>query len=366
MDFKQAYDSLHRESLWQILTDFGIPTKLINIIKALYNNTTSRVRVDGMFSSPFTILSGVRQGCLLSPCLFNLALEWVVRQIQRNGTGVRIGRVAIAELAYADDIALIAEKMPELEETFRLLQQTAERIGLNISLNKTKVMHVARGHIHQEGNDIIAGCTIERVESFVYLGSLITPYNDIGAEVERRIGSATRAFYALIKVFKSSLLSRKTKLRILSTIILPVLMYGSETWSLTNTLEKKLLSFENDALKTICGPVYDPEIGVWRRRYAREVRELTQQPLVTDLIRASRLRWLGHVLRAGPDHLIYKVFNENMEGTRPRGRPRTRWRDVTRADLRLLDVDPERMEEVAENRPGWRQIVLAAKGLNGL
>ena len=142
--------------------------------------------------------------------------------------------------------------------------------------------------------------------------------------------------------------------------------YGSETWSLTNTLEKKLLSFENNVLKTICRPVYDPEIGVWRRRYAREVRELTQQPLVTDLIRASRLRWLGHVLRAGPDQLIYKVFNEAMEGRRPRGRPRTRWKDVTRSDLRLLGVDPERMEEVAEDRPGWRQIVLAAKGLNGL
>ena len=94
------------------------------------------------------------------------------------------------------------------------------------------------------------------------------------------------------------------------------------------------------------------------------MRELTGQPPVTDLIRSSRLRWLGLVLRAGPDRLIYKVFNEPMEGRRPRGRPHTRWRDVTRADLRLLDVDPDRVEDLAEDRRRWRQIVLAAKGLN--
>ena len=119
-------------------------------------------------------------------------------------------------------------------------------------------------------------------------------------------------------------------------MVLPVLTFGAETWNLTQTLEKKILRFENDKLKTICGPIFDAELGIWRRKYSREVRAQTQQPLVTDVLRSSRLRWLGHILRAGPNCFVYKIFHEEMEGRRPRGRPRTRWRDVVKVDLELL------------------------------
>ena len=76
------------------------------------------------------------------------------------------------------------------------------------------------------------------------------------------------------------------------------------------------------------------------------------------------MRWLGHILRSGPERTPYQVFSENMVGRRPRGRPRTRWRDVAVADLRLLDIDPDIMEELAEDRREWRRLVVAAKGLN--
>lgn len=91
---------------------------------------------------------------------------------------------------------------------------------------------------------------------------------------------------------------------------------------------------------------------------------MTSYPLVSDYIRSSRLRWLGHILRSGPERTTHHVFNENMVGRRPRGRPRTRWKDVVKADLRLLDTDPDIMEELAEDRREWRRIVVAAKGLN--
>ena len=364
VDFKQAYDCLHRESLWKILAGFMVPTKLINIIKALYNETTAKVKVNGGYSDPFPILSGVRQGCLLSPCLFNLALEWVVRQSILEGGGVTVGRLSLSTLAYADDIALLSEDMQQLEQSFDLFRRTAERIGLLVNENKTKIMHIQRGLRHQVGNELVAGLSLERVNKFVYLGSEITPNNDISGEVERRISSATRAFYALGKLFKSRLLSRRTKLRLLNSMVLPVLTFGAETWSLTQTLERKILRFENDKLKTICGPIFDVELGMWRRRYAREVRALTQQPLITDVLRASRLRWLGHILRAGPDCFVHRIFLEEMEGRRPRGRPRTRWRDVVGNDLELLGVDLERVEEMAEDRSSWRRLVVAAKGLN--
>ena len=279
IDFKQAYDCLHRDSLWAILSSFEIPTKLVKIIQALYADTISRVRVKGAYSTPFPIASGVRQGCLLSPCVFNLALEWVIRQLRTEGCGVRVGRHTLSVLAYADDVVLLSDNMTQLEQTFEAFTRAAEKIGLRINADKTKIMHVERGLQHQEGNEQIAGYTLERVDNFVYLGSLLTPKNDIKSEIDRRISAATRAFYALNSFFKSRLLSRRTKLRLLSTVVLPVLTYGAETWSLTETLQRRLTSFENNLLKTICGPVFDADLGIWRRRYAPEVRILTQQPI---------------------------------------------------------------------------------------
>ena len=362
IDFKQAYDCLHRDSLWRILESFNIPTKLIRMIRALYKETSSRVKVNGAYSDPFTIESGVRQGCLLSPCLFNLALEWVIRQL--NAAGINIGPHNVAILAYADDIAMLGNNMAELEHSFETFWRAAEQIGLCVNENKTKIMHIHRGPQPPNGPEVVGGLTIEKVECFVYLGSEITINNDISGEINRRIGSATRAFYALNQLFKSRLLSRKLKLRLYTTVVLPVLTYGAETWSLTKQLSNKLLSSENNILKTICGPIFDPELGRWRRRYAREVREMTMMPLVTDLIRSSRLRWLGHVLRSGPNRDVYNIYTAVMEGRRPRGRPRKRWKDVVTEDLRMLEIDPNEVEIIARNRVQWKKIVAAAKGLN--
>ena len=309
-------------------------------------------------------MSGVRQGCLLAPLLFNLVLEWVVRQVRRDDSGVKIGRLGISELAYADDVVILAEDMQFLDMAFRDFCRAAAKIGLQVNESKTKLMHVQRGVAFQEGQEIVGDLNIERVNCFTYLGSKLAPNNDIDLEVSTRISAATRAFYGLRQLFCTRLLSRRTKLRLYSTMIRPVLTYGAETWSVTQTIEAKILRFENNTLKTICGPIFDVELGRWRRRYAREVRQLTALPLVTDHIRSSRIRWLGHILRSGPERTTYNVFNEIMAGRRPRGRPRTRWKDVLMADLRLLDIDPENIEELAEDRRGWRRFVVAAKGLN--
>ena len=160
------------------------------------------------------------------------------------------------------------------------------------------------------------------------------------------------------------MLTRKTKARLYSTMVRPILTYGAETWSPTQCIETKLLRCENNLLKTICGPIFVAGLNLWRRRYAKEVRELTSLPPVTDIIRSARIRWLGHTLRCDPERYPPKVFQERMEGRRPRGRPRKRWRDVVEADLRLLGADPDRMVQLAQDRRGWRHLAVAAKGLN--
>jgi hypothetical protein len=105
----------------------------------------------------------------------------------------------------------------------------------------------------------------EVVKEFVLLGSLMTPTNGVGLEIQRKIQIANRCFFELRKNLQSSHLSRQTKFTIHKTLIRPVLLYGSEKWVLTKREENQLLVFEKKVLRTICGPKI--ENGVYRRRY---------------------------------------------------------------------------------------------------
>ncbi|XP_076069195.1 uncharacterized protein LOC143041242 [Oratosquilla oratoria] len=141
-------------------------------------------------------------------------------------------------------------------------------------------------------------------------------------------------------------------------MIWPVLTFGAETWSLNQLTETKLLRFENNTLKSICDQVYDGELNLWRRCYTREVRDLIPMPQVTDYIRSSRLRWLGHILISGPDRFTSRVFTENIKGKRT-------CKNGVENDLRALDVNRDDIEMLAVDRRVWRHLVVAARSLNG-
>jgi hypothetical protein len=129
----------------------------------------------------------------------------------------------------------------------------------------------------------------EVVKDFVYLGSLMTPTNDVSLEIQRRIQTANRCFFGLRKHLQSSHLSRHTKFTIHKTLIHPVLLYGSETWVLTKREENQLLVFERKVLRTICGPKI--ENGVYRRRYYRELDREFDSPNARNIMKTSRLRY---------------------------------------------------------------------------
>jgi hypothetical protein len=122
----------------------------------------------------------------------------------------------------------------------------------------------------------------EVVKEFVYLGSLMTPTNDVSLETQRRIQTANRFFCGLRKHLQSSHLSHQTKFTIHKTLIRPVLLYGSETWVLTKREENQLLVFERKVLRTICG--LKIENGVYRRRYNHELDKEFNSP-------NARIRW---------------------------------------------------------------------------
>jgi hypothetical protein len=115
-------------------------------------------------------------------------------------------------------------------------------------------------------------------------------------------------------------------------IILPVILYGCETWSLTIRKEHRLRVFENRVLRRIIGRKGDEVTGEWRKHHDEELRDLYSSPSIIRIIKSRRMRWAGHAARKGEKRKAYRLPVGKSEGKRPSGRPRRRWVDNTRMD----------------------------------
>jgi hypothetical protein len=131
----------------------------------------------------------------------------------------------------------------------------------------------------------------------------------------------------------SRLLSRNVKVKIYKTIILPVVLYGCETWSLTLREEHRLRVFENRVLRRIFGSKREEETGQWRKMHSGELHNLYSSPDIIRQIKSRRMRWAGHVARMGKGRNVYRVWWERLRRKRLE-RPRRRWEDGIKMDLK--------------------------------
>ena len=146
------------------------------------------------------------------------------------------------------------------------------------------------------------------------------------------------------------------------TIILPVVLYGCETWSLALREERRLRVSENRVLRRIFGPKRDEVTGEWRKLHNGELNNLSS-PNIVWVIKSRRMRWTGHVARMVEGRGVYRVLVGKPEGRRPLGRPRHRWKDNIRLDLREVGCGYVDWMELAQDRDGWRALVSAVMNL---
>ncbi|KAK3573041.1 hypothetical protein QTP86_012223 [Hemibagrus guttatus] len=191
-----------------------------------------------------------------------------------------------------------------------------------------------------------------QVEEFKYLGVLFTSEGRMDHEIDRRIGAAAavmRSMYRSVVVKKE--LSQKAKLSIYQSIYVPTLTYGHELWVMTERVRSRIQAAEMSFLRKVAGCSLRDRV---RSSVTRE--ELGVEPLLLHIER-GQLRWLGHLFRMPPGHLPGEVFRACPTGKRPRGRPRTRWRDyVSRLAWERLGVPPEELEEVSGEREYKRHL----------
>ena len=154
-------------------------------------------------------------------------------------------------------------------------------------------------------------------------------------------------------------LTKNLKIKIYRTIIFPVVMYGCETWSLTLREERKQRVFENKVLRRIFGPRKDEVTGEWRKLHNEELNDLYCSPNIVRVIKSSRLRLAGHVVRMGEERGVYRVLVGKPEGRRPLGRSRRRWVDIIRMDLQEVGCGYMDWIGLGQDTDRWRTLVSA-------
>ena len=170
-------------------------------------------------------------------------------------------------------------------------------------------------------------------------------------------------YHSVQNLLSSRLLSRKLKIKIYRTIILPVVLYGCETWSLTLREERKLRVFENMVLRRIFGPRSDEVTGQSRRLHNEELNDLYCSPNIVRMIKSRRMRWAGHVARMGVERGAYRVLVGKPEGKRPLGRPRRRWVGNIRMDLQDVGCGYMDWIGLAQHRDRWRTLASTVMNL---
>lgn len=230
IDFKAAFDSINRSALFYKLSKVGISTKFLNVLKELYKDTFSAVWDGESMSDWFGTMSGVRQGCLLSPLLFALYINDIVEVLP---SGIKIAETVIKCLLYADDLVVFAESPESLQLMINKLSEYCKTWDLVVNIAKTKAMIFRAGGGRHCGNErwVLNGENIEVVNEFKYLGVLLTPQLNLKKHLQAKLKTS---IYAINSTWKSLLgnkaVSHSVKYKVFEAAMRSIMTYGAQVW----------------------------------------------------------------------------------------------------------------------------------------
>ena len=241
IDYAKAFDCVDDNKLWKILNEMEIPDHLNCLLRNLYAGQEATVRTGHGTTDWFQIGKGVRQGCILSPCLFNLYAEYIMRNagLEETQAGIKIAGRNINNLRYADDTTLMAESEEELKSLLMKVKEESEKVGLKLSHSENED-HGIWSH-HFMGN---RWETVETVSDFILGGSKITADGDCSHEIKRRLLLGRKVMTNLDSILKIRDIILSTRVRLLKAMVFPVVMYGYESWTIKKAEHQRTDAFE--------------------------------------------------------------------------------------------------------------------------
>ena len=360
MDLEKAYDRVDRSAMWQVMRIYGIGGKVLRSIMSFYDEGKACVRVGGQVSDSFEVNVGLRQGCVMSPWMFNLFIDGVVREVNTRliGMGVKMLESGsggmewlLDQLLFADDTAIVAESEEQLQRLVSEFGTVCERRKLRVNVNKSKVLVVGENVDPTLTNIMLNGERMEVVNSFKYLGSCFSSEGGVTEDVNMRVGEGLRTFGAMKKMWNSRSVSMNVKRELYERIVVPTVMYGSETWGMKLGDRKKLNVAEMKCLRSICGVT---RMNRWSNVRVR--RRVGVHEELSGRVDRKVLKWYGHVERMDSERLTKRVYISEVEGERRRGRPPYKWSDGVRRACHVRQVGMEVARRECLDRDVWRGV----------
>ena len=357
VDFRKAFDSVHRGILMKILRAYGIPNKIVDLIEKTYTDTFAKVMTPDGLTEAFAILAGVLQGDTLAPYIFIIVVDYVMRTALKDldapgftltlRQSRRHPAKKLSDVEFADDVALITETIKEAQKFLTSLEKAAECVGLHMNEGKTKYLCTNVPRPIPAPLISSAGCVIEEVDDFVYLGSWIASSEH---DFLVRKAKAWAACHKMKSIWRSDL-RKDLKINLFQATVESILLYGSETWTMTESLKKKI----DGCYTRMLWMVLDSNWKVRRRTGQTNAQTYDQLQRVTTKIQQRRMRLAGHLLRH-PELVGHNlVLWEPKHGHRRQGGPKITFVDTLRKDTGLECV--KEIGGLMTNRCLWRTAI---------
>ena len=347
--FKKAFDRVWHEALWATMRKYNINASIIRAIENLYDKAQNAVLLNGNTGEWFRTTVGVRQGCLLSPTLFNIFLERIICEALDDHEGsVSMGGRLITNFRFADDTVVNSEEEEEAGVLVDHLDTTTTRYKMEIGPDKTKVMTNNPNGFQREIK--IKGQRLVEVENFKYLGAIISNEGS-KPKILSRISQTTAALSRLKIIWRDKNISLASKVKLMLTLILSTFFYACESWTLTAEIERRIQAFEMRCYRRLLNISYKDHVT--KEEVRNEIQNATSvHDNLLTMVKKRKLRGYGHISRSSG--MTKTSLQGTVKGARRRGRQKKRWEDNMKEWTGMGFGDSLR---AAEDSEGWKGMV---------